>query len=53
MDLSQESGDAHISDLVRRCREIEASRVKQKGEDIVEEPLHTVRSTEEQEEVEK
>ncbi|KAK7610030.1 ChaC-like protein [Phyllosticta paracitricarpa] len=56
LGLSEESGDDHITDLVRRCREIEAraagsltaERDQQFGS-----KLHQVGSTEEQEEVEK
>ena len=62
LDLSKDSGDRHVSDLVRRCRELEGR--EQKSEEVenidgnVEgvragEPLHRVGSTEEQEEVEK
>jgi hypothetical protein len=60
LDLSKDSGDAHVSDLVRRCREIEAHNAREDvgGEDEeqgqgVGVPLHKVGSTEEQEEVEK
>lgn len=55
LGLSQESGDAHISDLVSRCKEIEAADAK--GTESVEggssAPLHKAGGTEEQEEVEK
>ena len=62
LELSRESEDKHISDLVRRCREIEAEKtggskpnVTEAGTDkhAVGVPLHHVGSTEEQEEVEK
>ncbi|KAF1959049.1 ChaC-domain-containing protein [Byssothecium circinans] len=59
LGLSQESGDAHISDLVQRCKEIEAAEVEAKAtesalkEGGLDAPLHKVGSTEEQEEVEK
>jgi cation transport protein ChaC len=49
VELSPESGDAHVGDLVRRCREIEAG-----GEGGgLDGPLRRVGSTGEQEEVEK
>lgn len=59
LELSKDSGDAHVSDLVRRCKEIEAA--EKKDTIPVEEevgssggvPLHRVGSTEEQEEVER
>jgi cation transport protein ChaC len=64
LELSSESGDRHVSDLVRRCRDIEREQAR---DELVEEgdqdermteeaggvPLHKVGSTEEQEEVEK
>jgi glutathione-specific gamma-glutamylcyclotransferase len=67
LELSKDSGDDHVSDLVRRCREIEAEEATTKGEDLsggddavdskeresLGEPLHRHGSTEEQEEVEK
>ena len=49
LGLSKESEDAHVSDLVRRCREIEAHE----GNSVHDKGLHKVDSTEEQEEVEK
>ncbi|EOD49587.1 putative -like protein [Neofusicoccum parvum UCRNP2] len=55
--LSAESGDEHITDLARRCREVEAREgVEARGQgarEVVGHPLHKVGSTEEQEEVEK
>lgn len=68
LELSKDSGDRHISDLVRRCKDIEAAEraakgidldvdedegVVSKGGEVVGEPLHKIGSTEEQEEVEK
>ncbi|KAF2187621.1 ChaC-like protein [Zopfia rhizophila CBS 207.26] len=58
LDLSRESGDRHASDLVRRCRELEAKEEgvtleENRVGDEVGEKLHRVGSTEEQEEVEK
>lgn len=69
LELSRDSGDAHISDLVRRCKAIEAAEAKKQatqegtdgdfaGQDAGADvagggPLHKVGSTEEQEEVEK
>jgi glutathione-specific gamma-glutamylcyclotransferase len=66
LELGMGSGDAHVSDLVRRCKEIEAETGKAETVDLEEvdategregisegEPLHKVGSTEEQEEVEK
>lgn len=56
LELSAESGDLHVSDLVRRCRDIEAREGVEGGDgeaESVGEPLHRVGSTEEQEEVEK
>lgn len=61
LELSGESGDSHVSDLVVRCRRLEQEEGKakegesknvegQKGEG---EHLHRAGSTEEQEEVEK
>jgi len=49
LGLSTESEDAHVSDLVRRCREIEAHE----GSKVHNEGLQKVDSTEEQKEVEK
>jgi len=57
LGLSPESGDEHISDLVARCRGLEAKgeggwkTKRDGGEEGVD--LHRVGSTEEQEEVEK
>ncbi|OJD29452.1 uncharacterized protein BKCO1_8000010 [Diplodia corticola] len=62
LELSAESRDEHVTDLARRCREVEEK--KKKGDDAVGvvssttaavdgHPLHKVGSTEEQEEVEK
>lgn len=61
LELSGESGDRHVSDLVRRCREIEREEARDEvvdGEEAMSDevsgvPLHKVGSTEEQEEVEK
>jgi len=55
LDLSPNSSDAHVSDLVRRCKALEG---EEEGESGVERggeggKLHRVGSTEEQEEVEK
>lgn len=54
-ELGKESRDAHISDLVRRCKEIEKEQSRVDGVDsgAVGETLHKIGSTEEQEEVEK
>ncbi|CAI6278266.1 unnamed protein product [Periconia digitata] len=52
LGLSDESEDAHISDLVRRCKEIEAGQGKG-GEGADGTPLHKFGGTEEQEEVER
>lgn len=55
-ELSAESGDVHVTDLARRCREVEGSQgrgLEGKKEEVVGVPLHRVGSTEEQEEVEK
>ncbi|KAF2270767.1 ChaC-domain-containing protein [Lojkania enalia] len=68
LELSKDSGDSHVSDLVRRAREIENEELEREGYDrVLEEeglvgvverkmevgvPLHRVGSTEEQEEVE-
>ncbi|KAF1975277.1 ChaC-like protein [Bimuria novae-zelandiae CBS 107.79] len=49
--LGNESGDAHVSDLVRRCREIEAEGGGEEGASL--EAFHKIGSTDEQEEVEK
>ena len=68
LELSTDSGDKHVSDLVRRCRAIEKEEAREEedveeaeGEEHIAEaekvgvgmPLHRVGSTEEQEEVEK
>jgi hypothetical protein len=67
LELSKDSGDDHVSDLVRRCREIEAEEARSRGESLeageddvdseeretIGEPLHRLGSTEEQEEVER
>ncbi|KAF2013346.1 ChaC-domain-containing protein [Aaosphaeria arxii CBS 175.79] len=62
LELSAESGDRHISDLVRRARAIERERGDgsggedgddHRGDRRVGVPLHKVGSTEEQEEVER
>ncbi|KAK8203794.1 ChaC-like protein [Phyllosticta capitalensis] len=56
LGLSDESGDDHITDLVRRCREIEARAVESataESDERIGSKLHRVGSTEEQEEVEK
>ena len=63
LELSTDSGDKHVSDLVRRCRAIEKEEDVEEGEGEepiadgekvgVGMPLHRVGSTEEQEEVEK
>ena len=65
LELSGDSGDDHVSDLVRRCRGIEdeeagargegsnGSENEAGGEEVIGEPLHRHGSTEEQEEVEK
>lgn len=59
LSLSAESGDEHVSDLVRRCKELERTEVQQvdgrhqDGDDPVQDGLHRVGSTEEQEEIEK
>jgi cation transport regulator ChaC len=54
LGLSTNSGDAHVSDLVRRCKalEEEAGIGKDHGDDGTE-GLYRVGSTDEQEEVEK
>jgi cation transport protein ChaC len=55
LGLSKDSGDAHVSDLVRRCRALEmetSTRGESEGEKSGE-VLHKVGSTEEQEEVER
>jgi cation transport protein ChaC len=51
LGLSKDSGDDHVSDLVRRCLALEDGRGEGAGEEG--EALHRVGSTEEQEEVEK
>lgn len=51
--LSRESEDTHVSELVRRCREIEDGDAKKEDGKKGGEGLHKVGSTEEQEEVEK
>lgn len=56
-ELSLESEDEHISDLVERCRELEKGLEgkggkREEGREVGV-PLHRVGSTEEQEEVEK
>ncbi|KAF2146893.1 uncharacterized protein K452DRAFT_283091 [Aplosporella prunicola CBS 121167] len=62
VELSPESEDHHISDLARRCREVEAksketahkeAKAAENEAQIDGHPLHKVGSTEEQEEVEK
>ncbi|KAL0257514.1 hypothetical protein SLS55_008328 [Diplodia seriata] len=59
LGLSADSTDEHITDLARRCREVEATtragapRPDTVGTTVVGHPLHRVGSTEEQEEVEK
>ena len=55
LGLSKDSGDAHVSDLVRRCKALEAEMgVKDSDEGEQDnEILHKVGSTEEQEEVER
>jgi hypothetical protein len=54
LGLSKQSEDAHVSDLVRRCRELEADEGEKAGSDNEGgEVLHKVGSTEEVEEVEK
>lgn len=61
LELSKDSGDAHVSDLVMRAKSIEAGAkedIEEETEDDERreahgEPLHKVGSTEEQEEVEK
>lgn len=55
-ELSADSGDEHISDLARRCRELQKhGHAKAKGGASTEPEhhLHKVGSTEEQEEIEK
>lgn len=55
-ELSPESGDEHVHDLARRCREIEAANdgqlKKMQDECIIGSELRKVGSTDEQEEVE-
>lgn len=55
--LSEESEDEHISDLARRCREIErrgqGPPEPVQGKDVVGSDLKNVGSTDEQEETEK
>jgi hypothetical protein len=55
--LSSESGDEHVYDLARRCREVEARASagvdKMQHADVVGSELKRVGSTDEQEEVEK
>lgn len=56
VDLSSESEDLHVTDLVSRCQRLEAmGTVDQKNSEHIGEPshLHKVGSTEEQEEIEK
>ena len=63
MELSPNSSDAHVSDLVRRCKALEGEgeggngrsggRRGGEGQEGEGEKLHRVGSTEEQEEVEK
>ncbi|KAF2452694.1 ChaC-like protein-domain-containing protein [Lineolata rhizophorae] len=63
LNLSEESSDEHVSDLVRRCRSLESERGSQSFDNRapsnqgspgeVREELHKIGSTEEQEEVEK
>jgi cation transport protein ChaC len=65
LELSEGSGDEHVGDLVRRCREIEGAEEwgengdgddgdeEDEEESHVGERLHRVGSTEEQEEIEK
>jgi hypothetical protein len=57
LELSPESGDGHISDLVRRCKELEEGGEGKGGERggavVGGTELHKFGSTEEQEEVEK
>ncbi|KAF2736619.1 ChaC-like protein [Polyplosphaeria fusca] len=60
LELSRDSGDKHVTDLVRRCREFEALENGVIGEEAdieatehVGVPLHKTGSTEEQEEVER
>lgn len=54
-ELSADSGDEHVHDLARRCREIESRKLgmKPKQEDVLQNELKKVGSTDEQEEVEK
>ncbi|KAF1981448.1 ChaC-domain-containing protein [Aulographum hederae CBS 113979] len=52
-ELSPESGDEHIRDLVRRCRVLERGEEKGEGEGEIGGELKKVGSSEEQEEVEK
>jgi cation transport protein ChaC len=52
--LSEDSGDEHIRDLVRRCQALEADGGWELVDHrVIEHDLHKVHSTEEQEEVEK
>ena len=58
LDLSPNSSDAHVSDLVRRCKALEGEEEGESGGSGGErggqgEKLHRIGSTEEQEEVEK
>lgn len=55
LGLSEDSGDAHVSDLVERCRALEEEMGTGGGNEGEKsgEVLHKVGSTEEQEEVEK
>lgn len=58
LHLSSDSTDEHISDLVRRCKELEAREGAAVGRDVenasvIGSELKKVGSTEEQEEVEK
>jgi cation transport regulator ChaC len=56
-ELSAESGDMHVSDLVRRCKKLELEEGelddKESARENIGEPLHRAGTTEEQEEVEK
>ena len=55
-DLSEESCDEHVTDLARRCREIEARKKDfepAQSDDVIGSRLKKIGSTEEQEEVEK
>ncbi|USP77364.1 Putative glutathione-specific gamma-glutamylcyclotransferase 2 [Curvularia clavata] len=55
LGLSKDSGDAHVSDLVRRCKALEEQTGVKDGDEGEKdkEVLHKVGSTEEQEEVER